>query len=112
MAVSPTERLGHGHRVDSTGIIRPPVTALTAQNTDMVATRVQEGRPLVLPSRLQHSVSPGEAVSERVRANFNVMFTAQTESMSTPCGERGALRHRSRGFLIERRSSTADSAGA
>jgi hypothetical protein len=27
-----------------TGIIRPPVTALTAQNSDMVVNRVQEGR--------------------------------------------------------------------
>ena len=73
----------HDPRVQ-TGIIRPPVTALTAQNSDMVVNRVQEGRLLVFPSWLQHSVSPGEADSERVSVSFNAMFTAYTQTMSAP----------------------------
>lgn len=50
----------------------------------MVVVRVQEGRLLVFPSWLQHSVSPGGADSERVSVSFNVMFTAYTKSMSAP----------------------------
>lgn len=73
----------HDPRVQ-TGIIRPPVTALTAQNTDMVTIRVQVGRLLLFPSWLQHSVSASTAESERVSISFNVMFTAYTQSMSAP----------------------------
>jgi uncharacterized protein (TIGR02466 family) len=64
----------HDPRVQ-TGIIRPPVTALTAQNTDMVAIQVQAGRLLVFPSWLQHSVSTSAAEGERVSVSFNVIFT-------------------------------------
>src|SRR5437867_7065863 len=38
-----------------TGIIRPPVTALTAENTDQVVVRVSNGTLLLFPSFLQHS---------------------------------------------------------
>jgi uncharacterized protein (TIGR02466 family) len=73
----------HDPRVQ-TGIIRPPVTALTAQNTDMVVIRVQAGHLLVFPSWLQHSVTASTAESERVSVSFNVMFTDYTQAMSSP----------------------------
>jgi uncharacterized protein (TIGR02466 family) len=73
----------HDPRVQ-TGIIRPPVTALTAQNTDMVVIHVQPGRLLVFPSWLLHSVSASAAESERVSVSFNVMFTDYTRAMSSP----------------------------
>jgi hypothetical protein len=57
------------------GLSVPPVTALTAQNTDMVAIQVQAGRLLVFPSWLQHSVSTSAAEGERVSVSFNVIFT-------------------------------------
>jgi len=41
----------HDPRVQ-TAIIRPPVTTLTAQNTDMVVTRIRAGQLLVFPSWL------------------------------------------------------------
>jgi len=73
----------HDPRVQ-TGIIRPPVTALTAQNTDMVVIHVQPGRLLVFPAWLQHSVSASAAECERVSVSFNVMFTDYTRAMSPP----------------------------
>jgi uncharacterized protein (TIGR02466 family) len=73
----------HDPRVQ-TGIIRPPVTALTAQNTDMVVIHVQPGRLLVFPAWLQHSVSVSAAECERVSVSFNVMFTDYTRAMSPP----------------------------
>ena len=73
----------HDPRVQ-TGIIRPPVTALTTQNTDMVVIHVQPGRLLVFPAWLQHAVCVGAAESERVSVGFNVMFTDYTRTMSPP----------------------------
>jgi len=73
----------HDPRVQA-GIIRPPVTALTAQNTDMVVTRVRDGRLLVFPAWLEHSVSPNEAATERISVSFNAMFSAYSETMSAP----------------------------
>ncbi|MEA3277260.1 MAG: 2OG-Fe(II) oxygenase family protein, partial [Pseudomonadota bacterium] len=73
----------HDPRVQA-GIIRPPVTALTAQNTDMVVIHVQPGRLLVFPAWLQHSVSANAAESERVSVSFNVMFTDYTRAMGPP----------------------------
>jgi len=73
----------HDPRVQA-GIIRPPVSALTAQNTDLVATRVREGQLLVFPAWLEHSVSPNASDSERVSVSFNVMFSAFADTMSTP----------------------------
>jgi len=47
----------HDPRIQS-GIIRPPVTELTAENTDQVVVTVKEGTLLIFPSYLQHSVDP------------------------------------------------------
>lgn len=67
-----------------TGIIRPPVTELTAENTDQVVVKVKDGTLLVFPSWLQHSVSINHSDGERVSVSFNIMFSSYTESMSTP----------------------------
>ena len=39
-----------------TGILRPPVVELTADNTDQVVVRVDEGTVLLFPAWLPHSV--------------------------------------------------------
>ncbi|HEY2927542.1 TIGR02466 family protein, partial [Piscinibacter sp.] len=39
-----------------TGVIRPPVVELTAENTDQVVVRVRDGTLLLFPSYLEHSV--------------------------------------------------------
>jgi hypothetical protein len=49
------------------GIIRPPVIELTAENTDQVVVRMKDGTMLVFPSYLQHSVDPNASDQERIQ---------------------------------------------
>jgi uncharacterized protein (TIGR02466 family) len=67
-----------------TGIIRPPVVALTAYNTDRVVVRVQNGTLLVFPAYLQHSVEANASEGERISISFNIMFSAFTQNLSKP----------------------------
>jgi uncharacterized protein (TIGR02466 family) len=67
-----------------TGIIRPPVVALTAYNTDHVVVKVQSGTLLVFPAYLQHSVDANASAEERISVSFNIMFSAFTENLSKP----------------------------
>jgi len=67
-----------------TGIIRPPVMALTPYNTDHVVVKVQKGTLLVFPSYLQHSVSPNASEAERVSISFNIMFSDFTRQITKP----------------------------
>jgi uncharacterized protein (TIGR02466 family) len=67
-----------------TGVIRPPVTELTAANTDQVVVRVGNGTLLVFPAYLQHSVDANASGESRVSLSFNLMFSAFTEVLSKP----------------------------
>jgi uncharacterized protein (TIGR02466 family) len=67
-----------------TAVIRPPVTALTAENTDQVVVSVKSGTLLLFPSYLPHSVDATACDEERISVSFNIMFTAFTERLSTP----------------------------
>ena len=67
-----------------TGIIRPPVVELTAENTDQVVVRVKNGTLLVFPAYLQHSVDANTSEDERISISFNIMFSAFTENLSKP----------------------------
>jgi len=70
-------------------VVRPPVTELTAYNTDQMVVRVEEGDLLVFPSWLSHSVDPNRSDRVRISASFNAMFSAYAETMSGPMwGER------------------------
>ena len=69
---------------NQTGIIRPPVAELTAENTDQVVVRVQDGTLLIFPSYLQHSVDANASEEERISISFNIMFSAFTERLSKP----------------------------
>lgn len=73
----------HDPRVQ-TGIIRPPVTALTAENTDQVVVGVADGTLLLFPSYLQHSVDANAGAAERISLSFNIMFSAFTENLAKP----------------------------
>ena len=66
------------------GIIRPPVTALTAENTEQVVVRVQDGTLLMFPAWLEHSVDPNRSGRTRVSMGFNIMFTTYAETMARP----------------------------
>jgi uncharacterized protein (TIGR02466 family) len=65
-------------------IIRPPVTRLTAENTDQVVVKVQDGTILLFPAWLQHSVAPNTSHERRVSISFNIMFSSYAETMSKP----------------------------
>ena len=67
-----------------TGIIRPPVTELTAENTDQVVVKVSDGTLLMFPSWLPHSVDASSSDETRISVSFNVMPSAYTERMSKP----------------------------
>jgi len=69
---------------NQTGIIRPPVVQLTAENTDQVVVKVGNGTLLVFPAYLQHSVDANAGEAERVSISFNLMFSAFTENLSKP----------------------------
>jgi uncharacterized protein (TIGR02466 family) len=67
-----------------TGIIRPPVVALTAENTDQVVVGVKNGTLIVFPSYLQHSVDANTSEEERISISFNLMFSSFTENLAKP----------------------------
>lgn len=73
----------HDPRIQ-TGIIRPPVTALTNENTDQVVVRVKQGMFLLFPSWLQHSVDVNPNDQLRISISFNIMFSTYVETMSKP----------------------------
>jgi uncharacterized protein (TIGR02466 family) len=85
-----------------TGIIQPPIVALTAANTDHVVVRVRTGTLLVFPAFLQHSVDANASEEERISISFNIMFSAFTENLSKPLwGDHAS----SRGIAGTRRKS-------
>ena len=67
-----------------TGIIRPPVVELTAENTDQVVVSVRDGTLLVFPSYLEHSVDANEGAQNRLSLSFNVMFSSFDENLGKP----------------------------
>jgi uncharacterized protein (TIGR02466 family) len=75
-----------------TGIIRPPVRELNADNADQVVVKVEDGTLLLLPAWLQHSVDANRSRRIRVSISFNVMFEPFAEAMSRPSWEPGRRR--------------------
>ncbi|MDH4607283.1 2OG-Fe(II) oxygenase family protein [Pseudomonas sp. BN102] len=65
-------------------VIRPPVTALMAYNTDQVVLTVRDGTLLIFPAWLPHSVPANTSDRLRVSVSFNVMFVAYDATMSPP----------------------------
>ncbi len=67
-----------------TGIIRPPITELTAQNTDQVVVKASKGTLLMFPAYLWHSVARNESDELRISISFNLMFSLFAENLSEP----------------------------
>lgn len=67
-----------------TGILRPPVTALTADNTDQVVVQVCDGTLFLFPAWLEHSVDANRSAEARVSVSFNIMFRDYAETMTKP----------------------------
>lgn len=66
------------------GIIRPPVTELTADNADQVVVNVRDGTLLLFPAWLVHSVDANRSAEPRISVSFNMMFRTYAETMSKP----------------------------
>lgn len=66
------------------GIMRPPVTALTSVNADQAVVTVSNGTLLLFPAWLPHSVPANESRDLRISVSFNLMFSPYTETMSKP----------------------------
>jgi uncharacterized protein (TIGR02466 family) len=66
------------------GVIRPPVTELTAYNTDQVIVTVAVGTLLVFPAWLPHSVDSNASAAERISVSFNVMFSDLAGQLAQP----------------------------
>src|SRR5258708_6340865 len=67
-----------------TAITRPPITELTAENTEQVVVSVKDGMLLTFPAWLQHSVDPNRSDCARISIGFNIMFPAYAEVMAAP----------------------------
>ena len=67
-----------------TEIIKPPVSGLTAENTDQVVVKVRNGTLLIFPAWLAHSVDANRSDETRISISFNVMFSGYAENMSKP----------------------------
>ena len=67
-----------------TAILRPPVTELTAYNTDQVVVPVEIGTLLLFPAWLPHSVSANRSERPRISVSFNLMFEDFAETMGAP----------------------------
>jgi len=67
-----------------TAIIRPPVTELTAYNTDQVVLQVATGSLILFPAWLPHSVDANRSDRERISISFNLMFATYAEALSPP----------------------------
>jgi len=67
-----------------TAIIRPPVTELTAYNTDQVVVEIDTGTLLVFPAWLPHSVDANRSENPRISVSFNIMFASFAETMGEP----------------------------
>ena len=67
-----------------TGILRPPVVELTADNTDQVVVRVSEGTVLLFPAWLPHSVDANRGDRDRISVSFNVMLSGYAAELSKP----------------------------
>lgn len=78
------DRLNFHDPRSQTGVIRPPVTELTAENTDQVVVPISNGTLLVFPAWLQHSVDDNQSDKERISISFNLMFSAFAENLSKP----------------------------
>ena len=72
-----------------TGIVRPPIRVLTADNADQVVIQIGEGTLLLFPAWLQHSVDENRSAAERISIGFNIMFSDYAETMGRPAWSSG-----------------------
>ena len=65
-------------------VIFPPVKRWNRFNGNKLLIDAEEGRLILFPAWLSHSVPVNRSHQERVSLSFNVMFSSFTEAMSKP----------------------------
>ncbi|MFQ5775573.1 MAG: 2OG-Fe(II) oxygenase family protein [Kiloniellaceae bacterium] len=65
-------------------VVSPKVKKLTELTGSEMKLDVREGRLVVFPAWLEHSVAPTEGEGERVSVSFNIMLANFTEEFSPP----------------------------
>jgi uncharacterized protein (TIGR02466 family) len=65
-------------------MISPPVTAETRYTGNEMLLEAKDGRLVIFPAWLHHSVPVNRSDRERISISFNVMFTDFTRRMSRP----------------------------
>ncbi len=65
-------------------VISPKVKKLTALTGSEANVEVREGRLVIFPSWLEHSVATTRAEGERISVSFNFMLSSYTEDFSPP----------------------------
>ena len=73
-----------------TGGIMPPVKQWNKFTCTKVTVEAKEGRIVLFPSWLKHSVPVNRTHKERVSISFNIMFRNFTETMSKPLWPKGS----------------------
>jgi len=66
------------------GVIRPPTSGPTAENTEVASLRVANGALLLFPAWLPHAVDINRSQRPRISFSFNLMFRDFAESMARP----------------------------
>ena len=70
-----------------TGILRPTVVELTAENTDQVVVRVKNGTLLIFPSFLLHSVDANRSEEKGSASASTSCFPPSPKISANRCGE-------------------------
>ncbi len=73
----------HDPRIQ-TNIIAPHFTQDDPANAATAQIPVKEGRMVLFPSWLLHSVAPNQSAGERISISFNIMFADYAETMAHP----------------------------
>ena len=66
------------------GVIRPPSSAPTAENSEAATVKVANGTLLLFPAWLQHAVDANRSRHNRSSISFNLMSAGFTETMARP----------------------------
>lgn len=66
------------------GVIRPPASQSTAENTEVASLRVTNGTLLLFPAWLPHAVDVNRSQRPRISLSFNLMFRDFAERMGRP----------------------------
>lgn len=69
---------------DAASVIAPKVRQQNPYNAPRINVEAKEGRLVIFPAWLKHSVEVNQSSKERISISFNIMFCEFAETMSAP----------------------------